>query len=87
MVTLTDSQSRRFHKPSESDDLDLPEHTLRAIDDSLKKLNLYFTFPKENDIKAKFTIKLYLTAPVSQISQSSTAANSWFMYRCILRIS
>lgn len=53
-VTLTDFQSQRLHELSEFDGLDPAEHTMRAINEYLKKQHVNFTPPKETEIMAEF---------------------------------
>ena len=53
-VTLTDTQSKRLHELSELDGIDPVEHTMRAIEEYLRKQNLAYTPRNENEILATF---------------------------------
>lgn len=53
-VVLTDTQSRRLHELSELDGIGLVEHTMRAIEEYLRKKNLDYIPPKEDDIIVTF---------------------------------
>ncbi|TDE15263.1 DUF7678 domain-containing protein [Dyadobacter psychrotolerans] len=67
-IPLTESQSRRLHELSEFDGLDPLEHSMRAIDEYLRKQNIDIQPPKENEIQAELK---NLTA------ESSTSGAFW----------